>query len=53
MLLLSNLNTNTDISVLQPITRCLYGIPSLIIFIISVIILKLVLKNKKASPNSL
>lgn len=50
MLLLSNLNTNTDISVLQPITRCLYGIPSLIIFIISIIILKFVLKNKKASP---
>lgn len=51
MLLLSRLNINTDISVLQPITRCIYGIPSLIIFIISIIILKFVLKNKKAIPN--
>lgn len=53
MLLLNNLNINTDISVLQPIIRCIYGIPSLIIFIISVIILKFVLKNKKAIPNYL
>lgn len=53
MLLLGSLNINTDISVLQPLTRCIYGIPSLIIFIISVIILKFILKNKKAIPNYL
>lgn len=53
MLLLSGLNIDTDISVLQPITRFIYGIPSLIIFIISVIILKFLLKNKKVIPNYL
>lgn len=51
MLLLSGLNIDTDISVLQPITRFIYGIPSLIIFVISVIILKFILKNKKVIPN--
>ncbi|NYC67626.1 hypothetical protein FHX84_003713 [Clostridium beijerinckii] len=53
MLLLSGLNIDTDISVLQPITRFIYGIPSLIIFIISIITLKFVLKNKKVIPNYL
>ncbi|AVK47215.1 hypothetical protein AXY43_03810 [Clostridium sp. MF28] len=53
MLLLNSLNVSTDISVLQPITRCIYGIPSLIIFITSIIILKCVLKNKKVIPNYL
>jgi len=51
MLLLSGLNINTDISVLQPLTRCIYGIPSLITFIISVIILKFIIKNKKVISN--
>ncbi|AJH00128.1 hypothetical protein LF65_03571 [Clostridium beijerinckii] len=51
MLLLSGLNIDTDISVLQPMTRFLYGIPSLITFIISVIILRFILKNKKVIPN--
>lgn len=53
MLLLSGLNIDTNISVLQPITRFIYGIPSLIIFIISIITLKFVLKNKKVIPNYL
>ena len=53
MLLLNSLNVSTDISVLQPIKRCIYGIPSLIIFIISVIVLKFILKNKKVIPNYL
>ncbi|NRY64175.1 hypothetical protein [Clostridium beijerinckii] len=51
MLLLDGLNINTDISVLQPLTRCIYGIPSLITFIISVIILRFILKNKRVIPN--
>ena len=53
MLLLSSLNISKDISVLQPITRCIYGIPSLITFIMLVIILKFVLKNKKVIQDSL
>ncbi|WP_297420513.1 hypothetical protein [Clostridium sp.] len=51
MILLSNLNINTDISVLQPILRCIYGIPSLIFLVLSIISIKYILSKKDGIRN--
>ncbi|WP_236897403.1 hypothetical protein [Clostridium beijerinckii] len=47
MLLLNKAQVNTDISILEPLIRCLYGIPSLIILILLIISIKFLLKKRR------
>ncbi|NRT72440.1 hypothetical protein BJV40_002456 [Clostridium beijerinckii] len=47
MLILNKVQVNTDISILEPLIRCLYGIPSLIILILLIISIKFLLKKRK------
>lgn len=47
MLILNKMQVNTDISILEPLIRCMYGIPSLIILILLIISIKFLLKKRK------
>lgn len=47
MLILNKVQVNTDISILEPLIRCLYGIPSLVILVLLIISIKFLLKKRK------
>ncbi len=47
MLILNKMQANTDISILEPLVRCLYGIPSLVILSLLIISIKFLLKKRE------
>lgn len=47
IMILSSLNINTNINILDPLTKCVYGIPSLILLSLFIIIINKLLKMKE------
>lgn len=47
MLILNIFNINIDVAFSRPITKCLAGIPSLVIFLLLILLIKFILKRKE------